>query len=354
MHYSKKLIKKWAAVLLIMGTSIYCIAAHTPVQNTDEQKEGTVSGDFVIYRDYSWKNPTWIGFLYYDDETYGAVLHTPETNSRISILFSCKPQQNTLELTGQKIISAITQDDTFGVNYLMTLLPALYEKKLLPAASHSPAAQHAIAADMFAFGGAVTLTFDNTVPLFHLKNLTNAKNGLVLELLEQGSIRGSGEHTFYEFTPPVIKQAVNQFKRDKKAKKETISVHNHSFTLDSQWTKIADNSFLCGNTAFLTINTLTIPAVPLQTLPESAQLIRFFSTSGLQAQVLIPHQLIEGTAENFMISQSVYDMQQQKINKDIKRCIKNSDGSFTIISLTVDSHAYSAEKSYFNGLFPVF
>lgn len=354
MYYRNKSVKKFLLFLFVIAAGICSLSADSSLHSTDEQKEGTVSGDFVIYRDYSWKNPTWIGFLYYDDETYGAFLHTPETNSRVSILFSCKTKQKTLELVGQNIISQITQDDTFGVNYLMTLLPALYEKKVLPAGQRDPIAQDSLAADMFAFGGAVTLTFDNTIPLFHLKTITNTKTGLVLELLEHGSIRGSGEHTFYEFTPPVIQQAVNQFKRNKQAKKETITIHNHPFTLDSQWTKIADNSFLCGSTAFLTVNTLTIPASFSNSLHESAQLIHFFSSSGLQAQVLIPHQTIEGTPENFIISQAVYDMQQQKINKDIKRCIKNADGSFTVISLTVDAHAYSAEKSYFHGLSPVF
>ena len=75
---------------------ICCIAAFVPAflfatqKPVTESAQGTLSGDYVIYRDYSWKAPTWIGFLYYNDETYGAFIHTqaPEKNSTVSILFS--------------------------------------------------------------------------------------------------------------------------------------------------------------------------------------------------------------------------------------------------------------------------
>ena len=122
--------------------------------------------------------------------------------------------------------------------------------------------------------------------------------------------------------------------------------------LDSQWKKIADNSFLCGNTAFLTVSTVNAPQEEngnKLSVPE--QLLRLLTAASPYAKTLLPYTTIEGKQTAFTLKQSIYDVESKKISKDIKRCIKNKDGSFTIVSLTVNSHAYSAEQAYFNGLF---
>ena len=139
MKLSLKLTKKGITLaafcyLTVLMPQFLC-AVQKPAK---EATQGTFSGDYVIYRDYSWKAPTWIGFLYYDDETYGAFITTPDKNSAVSILFSGKTENGALALTGQQIISPITPDDTLAVNYLMTLLPKLYELRRFPRSSKEP------------------------------------------------------------------------------------------------------------------------------------------------------------------------------------------------------------------------
>lgn len=355
MNYHYGLIKRSAVPFILCGILIlvpsFLFAMEKP---TTESTQGTFSGDYVIYRDYSWKAPTWIGFLYYNDETYGAFIRTdtPENPRTVSILFSTQIENGQLVLTGQQIISSITQDDTFGVNYLMGLLPKLYELKTFPRAGKAPFGTATIRKQMEEFGGSVTLNFQSFVPLFHLKTITGAKKGTVLELTEIGSINGNGESVFYGYDPVEPQQGTNVFTLNKAAKKETVTVSGIQLHLDSQWKKIADNSFLCGNTAFLTVSTVNEPPVesgnPLS-VPE--QLLRLLTASSPYAKTLLPYTTVEGTQTAFTLKQSVYDVESKKISKDIKRCIKNKDGSFTIVSLTVNSHAYSAEQAYFNGLF---
>jgi len=319
-----------------------------------ESAQGTLSGDYVIYRDYSWKAPTWIGFLYYNDETYGAFIRTddPENPRTVSILFSGNIEKGKLSLTGQQIISSITPDDTFGVNYLMTLLPKLYELKTFPRDAKIVFGTTTVRKQMEEFGGAVTLDFQSFVPLFHLKTITGAKKETILELTEIGSINGNGESVFYGYSPAKPKQGTNTFTLDKSAKKETITVSDVQLHLDSQWKKIADNSFLCGNTAFLTVSTVNLPADKSgNTLSVPEQLLRLLSSSSPFAKILLQYTTIQGTQTAFTLTQSIYDVESKQVSKDIKRCIKNKEGSFTIISLTVNSHAYSAEQAYFNGLF---
>ena len=87
------------------------------------------------------------------------------------------------------------------------------------------------------------------------------------------------------------------------------------------------------------------------TLSVPEQLLRLLSSSSPFAKTLLPYTTIQGTRTAFTLTQSIYDVESKQVSKDIKRCIKNKDGSFTIVSLTVNSHAYSAEQAYFNGLF---
>ena len=351
-HDSPKRSAAWFILCCITAfIPAFLFAAQKPAT---ESTQGTFSGDYVIYRDYSWKAPTWIGFLYYNDETYGAFIRTdtPENPRTVSILFSTQIEKGQLVLTGQQIISSITQDDTFGVNYLMGLLPKLYELKTFPRAGKAPFGTATIRKQMEEFGGSVTLNFQSFVPLFHLKTITGANKGTVLELTEIGSINGNGESVFYGYDPVEPQQGTNVFTLNKAAKKETVTVSGIQLHLDSQWKKIADNSFLCGNTAFLTVSTVNEPPAesgnPLS-VPE--QLLRLLTASSPYAKTLLPYTTVEGTQTAFTLKQSVYDVESKKISKDIKRCIKNKDGSFTIVSLTVNSHAYSAEQAYFNGLF---
>lgn len=355
MDYHHGLLKRSTARFILC-----CIAIFVPMflfatqKPTTESAQGTFSGDYVIYRDYSWKAPTWIGFLYYNDETYGAFIRTdtPENPRTVSILFSTQVEKGQLVLTGQQIISSITSDDTFGVNYLMGLLPKLYELKTFPRAGKAPFGTATVRKQMEEFGGDVTLNFQSFVPLFHLKTITGVKKETIWELIEIGSINGNGESVFYGYDPVEPQQDTNVFTINKAAKKETVTVSGVRLHLDSQWKKIADNSFLCGNTAFLTVSTVTIPPAesgnPLS-VPE--QLLRLLTASSPYAKTLLPYTTIEGKQTAFTLSQAVYDVESKKISKDIKRCIKNKDGSFTIVSLTVNSHAYSAEQAYFNGLF---
>ena len=337
----------WYCFVIIAAPPIF--AAQKPLTQT---AQGTFSGDYVVYRDYSWKTPTWVGFLYYDDETYGVFIHTPDKKSTISILFSGKAEGTKLNLTGQQIISPITPDDTFAVNYLMTLLPKLYELRTYPRPNNEIFGASTVKTHIEEFGGAVELRFQSFIPLFHLTTITGAKKETILELTEIGTIQGSSEAAFYGYSPVEPKTGTNTFKVDKKAQKETVTVSGIALALDSQWKKIADNSFLCGNTAFLTVSSIILPPPEAAgSLTQAEQLIRLLIGSSPYAKILLPYTVITGTLDNFTLTQSVYDVESKRISKDTKRCIKNKDGTTTVISLTVESSAYHAEQAYFDNLF---
>lgn len=352
--YNGSLKKNTKRIVICCAALLFPALLVAAKGSATESEQGTFSGDYVIYRDYSWKAPTWIGFLYYNDETYGAFIRSDSQGKEttISILFSTRIEKGSLVLTGQKIISPVTPDDTVKVNYLMTLLPTLYSCKTFPRATRLPFGRTHTHKKIEAFGGKTDLDFHSFIPLFHLNTLTDAKKMLLLELIETGSVKGGKDADFYGYTPIELKTEKNTFQRNRSAKKETVYVSDIPLYLDSQWKKIADNSFLCGNAAFLTVSTATIPSIKEVSLLEAQEhLIKVLTASSPYAKVLCAHTTINGTHEAFTVNQFIYDVESRRISKDIKRCIKQQDSSFTVISLTVDSAAYSAEKAYFNALF---
>ena len=84
------------------------------------------SGQYVYYKDTSFERESYIGIVYYDESTYGLRYYAPATGKgskfqpekNIHILFTIDPDMENLELTGERILTSITPDDTDLVNYI--------------------------------------------------------------------------------------------------------------------------------------------------------------------------------------------------------------------------------------------
>ncbi len=82
-----------------------------------------LSGQYVYYKDTTFERESYTGILCYDESTYALRYYAPMTNKKqrakdIQILFSLDPTKNHVDLTGERIITAITPEDTDIVNYL--------------------------------------------------------------------------------------------------------------------------------------------------------------------------------------------------------------------------------------------
>lgn len=312
----------------------------------------TRSGEYVIYRDYSWNTPTWVGFLQYDENTYGAFLYTPEKEARVSMLFSTKQSGNKMELIGQRIISSITQDDVETVNYLMFLLPDLY--RLQQDAAHRSEAVPSIQKTVLTsgqFGGSVTVSFFSPIPLFGIKAIADAQARTMLDCTYIGMISQTDDSPFFRFVPHVEKKEDAGCTLRTNPKTQDIMVDGITLHLDEQWKMIADNSFLMGNTAFLTVNTID----PVVFSPNPADIptaiIRFFSRSGKNTLVCLDTQTVSYASNILTVTNTVYDKVTEKLSTDIKYCKKNKEGTYTMVSLTVADAVYAKYSRYFEALF---
>lgn len=333
-----------------------------------------VSGDYVVYRDYTWEKPTWIGFLYYNETTYGAFVITPETGANVSLLFSAEILDGKMVLTGQNIISRITQDDVLGVNYIMRLLPDLYSWRMGPDSAaftvNAPtvttgavAGKAAVRSSLLpslvtqkrnlpSFGGDVSLVFAPEIPVFGLRGITSAAGKASLELARMGRVQSGGDKEFFAFKPMGAVKAGTVLSVPASRKSESKTVDGVKLNLDGQWTMVADNTFFLGDAAVIIVDTLdlSLMQIPRENLPLS--LVRLFSLSS-QSSWTTPSELsVSGSAKKFRIVNLMYDVESGSLHRDIKACIPGADGkTCAIVSLSVSETAYGANAAYFDSLF---
>lgn len=323
-----------------------------------------VSGEYVVYRDYSWKAPTWIGFLYYDDSTWGAFSFTPSTGSRVSVLFRTEEADGQLILTGQQIISEIQQSDVPAVNYLMALLPDLFSWRKDLSSSRSvvrlsteersallPAGIHLLK-NLSTFGGDVSLGFVPEVPVFNIASMTGIDKNPILELARSGRVGSAGDSEFFSFEPQETPKNAAVFSPVAQDAREKRKVDGVDLNLDGQWTMVADNTFFLGNTAVLIVDTidLSLIEIPQDNIPLS--FVRLFSLSSSSAWADPTKLKVSGTSEGFIIENLFFDVQSGTLNRDIKKCILSADGKkCTVISLSVSDASWKNNETYFNALF---
>lgn len=325
------------------------------------------SGEYVVYRDYSWTEPTWTGFLRYDDSTWGAVLVTPSKNSRISVLFRTEQAGDTLVLVGQNIISKIGPGDVEGVNYLMGLLPDLYRwRKSVDGSTcaDDPLVQRLSGRSILLpapcrierrvplFGGDVLLLWMPEVPVFNLHSLTAPDGSPRLALERQGRISSGGDNEFFDFDLLPQTGSPPDFELAPERKEEVLTVDAVLLNLDSQWTKIADNTFLLGNTAIIIVDAFSPEEAGLEPDNLPLALYRLFAVSSGDTVLRPGSTEMTGDRHRFRIESVFYDRQSGLDNRDIKYCIVSSDNKIcTVVSLTVQNETYIRHASYFNSLF---
>ena len=320
-----------------------------------------------MYRDYSWKSPTWIGFLYYDDSTWGAVAVTPSTGANVSLLFRVEIADGKMVLTGQQIISKITENDVAMVNYLMQLLPDLYGLRreasskgaVVKSESKNDFSRSALLPRLVrldknipTFNGDVSMLWAPEVPVFNLQSMTGADGKTRLELARVGRIQKGGESSFFGFKPIPEPKAGAALAVPSNRKTEARIVDGVTLTLDGQWTMIADNTFFLGNSAVIIVDTLDLGLmqIPRDNLPLSLTL--FFSLSSANVWSVPQELSVSGSAKKFRITNLFYDSESGTENRDIKACFPSSDGKkCTVVSMSVNETAYRANKAYFDSLF---
>lgn len=237
-----------------------------------------VSGDFVFYKDYTFKRESYVGFLMYDEGTYCARYFAPKNGEKpakeVKILFTVNTDKDFMELTGEKIISGREADDTEVINYLHDMIYELNARRI-KAGSVAPKdvnfsdddvpflRQGKIVADEFMqFGGDVKVVYDFVVPLFNVKAVYDYSGDAKFEVATIGRLTSSDDNSFDDFAGFA---ELENFGKDKKKKsvaakkikvsKKDVAINKTEdgqvIALDSGWSRSMDNLWMRGNDAVI-------------------------------------------------------------------------------------------------------
>lgn len=350
-------------IVLLAFLCISSALVATPSPGASSFSE-TASGEYVVYRDRSWKDATWIGFLQYDEATFGATVYSPNRSIRVSILFRTETLDGKLVLVGQRFLSEAGKDDAIYVNYLMRLLPDLYRYRADAVLRAKPVdsavserssllpPRASMMRDEPSFGGNVVLTFAPEVPVFNLASLSGT-DGLVLSLERIGRISQGDDDAFYHFVPASDPITGAPYKAPAISASDVKEVDGLTLGLDGQWTMIADNTFFLGGTAMLVVDTIDLDFLGLGRSDVPLTLMRLFTRSSSGAWVDPSSTKVVGDAKVFRIESLVFEPESKRVNRDIKVCVPSSDGARVVFaSLTVSEDAYRANRAYFESVLP--
>ncbi len=308
---------------------------------------GTNSGDYVIYRDYSWQKETWIGFLYYNKNTIGSFLYTDNGKTFVKILFSGEEVDGEFVILGQNNISGRNNDSNYiyAVNYLMQILPKLYKWREKPQSESLVVKRSSKRIFEPQYGGECSVNFVSYIPLFYISSVTDKAQKKVIKLDEMGLVKD--DKAFFSFSPIKIpKEKKSSFALNKNAKKTIKNIDGIKLNLDSQWKQDTQNTFFLSGVAFLVVS-----PVPNIKNNANAFIIKYLCSSGVDAKVMLDQTDIIGSKNKFKIISPVYDVKTNSIKTSIKLVMKYQGLKYKIVSLTVDHYLYEHNKEYFDNLF---
>lgn len=334
------------------------------------------SGQYVYYRDYTFNYEAYVGFLHYDEGTYGMRFYAPnqpiegvsldaaQMNSgtrgglvgvpkSIDILFTVNTDIEVTEMTGEKFLTSISNSDTDIVNYLHDLVyefSARRRKLADPVVTKETSSRE----DFPQFGGKVTMKYSFDIPIFNLREIIGVDGTPVFEVVTVGALASSSDNSFSEFKgfPAPMQDKNRNFTSTEKKPSEKIGYESQEIKLDDQWTQAAENMFLLGDVAILVMSEFN-PAE--QTVAAGNQAIldafcRNLSLGSTGSYTDWGNRKLERKKNQVRVSLRTHLPQDEAVSQNFKFITKNKDGKYSLMTLTVFDKAYKANRKYFDAI----
>lgn len=294
----------------------------------------SISGEYVWYADATFKRASYVGFLYYNENTlsmrYYAPLDTGKGLTEKSIDLYVTHDGGTL--TGERVIGATDDDNIAIVNYLHDLFYDL--------CSVSAGAQ-----DLNVFGGKSVVEKDDMVPVFSIKRIKGADNKVLLQIVTVGRLSSSDDKSFTAFRGLPISQGGKSKGKKIKARKtakgsDTVecSAGAMRFALDSAWHRSMDNMWMLGDDAVVTVAELS----GVKSEEDMALYAKLLVTS--RGDAYIDWRTLK--AEK---GEGLYRIECVTLGTPAMRTFRIMQGGI-LFSLTANDAAYQANKAYFNAI----
>lgn len=319
-----------------------------------------VSGEYVFYRDTSFERTAFVGFVYYDESTYGVRYYAPAGGTKkqplaekdIQLYFTVDAAQTHFEPTGERIVGAVSAEDTDIVNYLHDMLYEFTARRQL---AGDVTSTRTVEQNFPQFGGDVALEFNAFIPVFNLQCIKSLSGSTIFQVVTTGILSvgadGATDSSFTDFKgfPAKLKDSTHPFKPNKKAAPSTYTYTKddsaaQTITLDSQWMQYADNFFFLGKNALLTFD--IVPAKHAGTDQLVRSLIRNTKSSYSDWE----HLSIKTEGAKTVITVPVYAQDSNSIMQSCKVIEKLSSGANAFLIMTVFDGAYTKNQAYFESV----
>ena len=317
------------------------------------------SGEYVYYSDKSFKRTSILGFLYYDDGTYAVRYYAPaDTKNKllekdITLYFSINPNASNLELTGENIVGAASEEDTDIINYMHDMFyefAARSSKAFLDGNEKIESRQ-----DFPQFGGKVTIVFNTQVPIFNIESIKTGDGKNVISTITTGLLVSSSDKSFtkYKGTDVAPKDNKRKFQKKSGAKEKTVTFENQSIKLTDQWIQDQEikNLWLMDDYAILTLNVIQCP----DALKGNEQLFedylaRMAVESTTDSYAMWTQKSVGRTKSRTAVMNVYYQPENGDVTRDFKVFTKRKDGTYAYLVLTVFDGIYQSNRNYFDNI----
>ena len=335
-----------ACLLCACATALPQVKSYTP----------DFSGEFVYYRDLSFTTPSIVGFVYYNESTYGARYYCPpdkaaKTPARdISIYFTIDAENGSIEFTGENILGSDgSQDDADIVNYLHDFFYEFAERR-----QRVELPEPVTVSDDFAqFGGSVKITYNNLIPIFNVEKLSGPEGTDVLFVETVGILSDGNDPAFsyYKGTQTLPKDKKRGFDRKLFAKAKRVKLGSQSVTLDEGWEAGTENLYLLGDSALLTLTEIARPDLFKDSPDQFLEiLIRKLSEGGSTSYVLWQERKYGSRDGAVSLDNLFWEPVDGSVTRDFKRLTRLSNGGYALMSLTVFDGVYRKKAGYFDAI----
>lgn len=312
------------------------------------------SGEYVYYKDKSFKHTAYVGFLYYNESTYAVRYYAPAADKKsvakdIVLYFSVNPDNPQLEFTGEKMTGVDQVEDAEIVNYLHDLFYEFVSRrqKLLADISFEDVVQ---TQDFNQFGGDVKIRFNRYVPIFNIESISAIDNAPIFTVQTVGLLTSSDDTSFTSFKgiEGLPKDKKKNPKKYGKAKIAEYGFEDHKIVLDEDWTQSMENLWLLGDDAVLTVTDFEFAENKTEINKEI--LIRKLTQGTTMSYALWNFKTIKENANTVTVMNVYFQPETENVTRDFKILTFTGKGNVSLFSLTIFDSVYQKNKKYFDSI----
>lgn len=331
-----------------IGFAVYfLLASFFIVAQTRSQ---TMSGDYIFYRDNSFKGESYVGFLYFDETTYAARYFSASTDITLYLALN----EDKKELKGERIVGETKVGDAEMVNYLRELfLTLLLAKKNAPTKVDMKGRAMSnlldfedkrVRQNIPLFGGEVYASYDLLCPVFCLKSMKSPTGNKLLEAVTAGRIRNENDPSFSSFKGFAKKETetVPTLKGTEVARKNYTFQDKQSIMLSEDWEQKMENQWMLKDAAMIFMDKMKGRKGSKN--EQLFELLRRFIMSSDDSYVDWSKSCVKKNSNGFYV-----DLRVENKNRSM-RIYKRMDfvkGNFYLFILSTYEEAFVKDEPYF-------